>query len=200
AHAAHVAGSTALDDTLPVQGTFDAGPHTVSVNLLNDAYDGPCNGRNLYVDAAGYNGADVSNSSLTFLTPGPQQFAVPGTSPGAGASGGATTSAVMQTGAAAAAPAAPTVALTHDMGTGGTHITSDGLMTYAPSVNGDTLHYRLDNGVFTTTPPILATDGSADGQHTITVHETTAAGLTSADASLIFALDTHHMTSGVHTI
>ncbi|MCJ2022473.1 hypothetical protein MKK84_34585, partial [Methylobacterium sp. E-065] len=85
AHAAHVAGSTALDDTLTVQGNFGAGPHTVSVNFLNDAYDGPGNDRNLYVDAASYNGAAVANSSLTFLNPGPQQFAVPGTAASTGA-------------------------------------------------------------------------------------------------------------------
>ena len=154
AHAAHVAGSTALDDTLTVQGNFGAGPHTVSLNFLNDAYDGPGNDRNLYVDAASYNGAAVANSGLTFLNPGPQQFAVPGTNTGTGASGVATTSAITQTGAAAAL-AAPTVALTHDTGTGGTHITNDGLITYTPSVSGDTLHYRLDNGAFTTTAPIL---------------------------------------------
>ncbi|WP_276082373.1 carbohydrate-binding domain-containing protein, partial [Methylobacterium sp. GC_Met_2] len=84
AHAAHVAGSTALDDTLTVQGNFGAGPHTVSLNFLNDAYDGPGNDRNLYVDAASYNGAAVANSGLTFLNPGPQQFAVPGTAAGTG--------------------------------------------------------------------------------------------------------------------
>ncbi len=199
AHGAHVAGSTAQDDTLTVQGSFGAGPHTVSVNFLNDAYDGPGNDRNLYVDAASYNGAAVANSSLTFLNPGPQQFAVPGTaaSTGGGTSG-ASTSVVMKTGAPATAPAAPNVALTHDTGTGGTHVTGDGVLTYAPSVSGDTLHYKLDTGTFTTTAPVLPTDGSADGPHTVTVYETNAAGLTSADASLVFTLDTHHAGSGFH--
>ncbi|WP_267360819.1 MULTISPECIES: carbohydrate-binding domain-containing protein [unclassified Methylobacterium] len=199
AHAAHVAGSTALDDTLTVQGNFGAGPHTVSLNFLNDAYDGPGNDRNLYVDAASYNGAAVANSSLTFLNPGPQQFTVPGTAASTGGgTPGASTSAVMKTGAAATAPAAPTVALTHDTGTGGTHVSSDGLITYAPSVSGDTLHYKLDTGAFTTTAPVLATDGSTDGQHTVTVYETNAAGLTSIEASLVFSLETHHGSNGFH--
>lgn len=195
AHGAH-ADSTAQDDTVTVQGSFGAGPHTVSVNFLNDLYDGQGNDRNLYVDAASYNGTAVANSSLAFFTPGSQQFAIPGT----GATGVAATNAAMTTAAVAAAPAAPTVALSHDTGTGGAHVTSDGSVTYAPSVNGDTLHYKLDTGTFTTTAPVLATDGSADGQHTVTVYETNAAGLTSADATLVFNLDSHHLTSGVHTL
>ncbi|WP_342108368.1 carbohydrate-binding domain-containing protein [Methylobacterium sp. SI9] len=196
AHAAHGSGQS---DTLTVQGSFGAGPHTVSLNFLNDAYDGsPALDRNLYLDGASYNGTAIAGGSLTFLNPGPQQFAVPGTA--TSASGVATTSALMKTGAVDAAPSAPTVTLTHDTGTGGAHITSDGLLTYGPSMSVDTLHYKLDNGAFTTTAPVLAIDGSADGQHTITVNETSAAGLTSPDATLVFTLDTHHLTSGVHTV
>ncbi|MCJ2021812.1 calcium-binding protein, partial [Methylobacterium sp. E-065] len=45
AHAAHVAASTALDDTPTVQGNFGAGPLTVSGNCPEDAYDGPGNDR-----------------------------------------------------------------------------------------------------------------------------------------------------------
>ncbi|MCJ2132685.1 hypothetical protein MKK69_01140, partial [Methylobacterium sp. J-026] len=193
AHAAHVAGSSALDDTVTVQGNFGAGPHTVSVAFLNDTYGGPGNDRNLYVDGASHDGTAIANSSLSLLNTGSQQFTVPATSTGSGASAAATGA-----GTAAAAPAAPTVALTHDTGTGGTHVTSDGLVTYVPSVSGDTLHYKLDSGTFTTTAPVLATDGSADGPHTVTVYETNAAGLASADASLIFTLDTHHAGSGFH--
>jgi hypothetical protein len=100
------------------------------------------------------------------------------------------------TSSTAGAPAAPTVALTHDTGTSGMHVTSDGLITFTPSVSGDTLHYQLDDGKFSTTAPTLATDGSANGQHTMTVYETSASGLNSANASLSFTLDAHH-TSGV---
>ena len=37
-------------------GSFGAGSHTVAVNYLNDAYGGPGLDRNLYVDAASFNG------------------------------------------------------------------------------------------------------------------------------------------------
>ena len=47
---------------------------------------------------------------------------------------------------------------------------------------------------------MLATDGTAEGQHTITVYETNASGLASADTSLVFTLNTHHATSGVHVV
>ncbi|MCJ2133992.1 hypothetical protein MKK69_07920 [Methylobacterium sp. J-026] len=94
ASGAHVAGSTAQDDTVTVQGSFGAGPHTVSVNFLNDAYNGPGNDRNLYVDSASYNGTAVSDSSLSLLYRGTQEFTVPqGTStstPGTGTSGSGT--------------------------------------------------------------------------------------------------------------
>ncbi|MCJ2136619.1 calcium-binding protein, partial [Methylobacterium sp. J-026] len=79
AHAAHVAGSSALDDTVTVQGSFGAGPHTVSVAFLNDAYYGPGSDRNLYVDGASHDGTAIANSSLSLLSAGPQQFTVPGT-------------------------------------------------------------------------------------------------------------------------
>ncbi|WP_152997666.1 hypothetical protein [Methylobacterium sp. GXS13] len=47
--------------------------------------------------------------------------------------------------------------------------------------------------------PTLANDGSADGQHTVTVYETSAAGLSSAYASLAFTLDTHLAMGSGHT-
>ncbi|MCJ2021887.1 hypothetical protein MKK84_31515 [Methylobacterium sp. E-065] len=187
AHASHAAGQS---DTVTVKGDFGPGDHAVSVSFLNDFYGGSAStDRNLYVDGASNDGAAVANSALSLLYNGSLQFNVPGTS--AGTSSGA--------GAAAATSAAPNVALTHDTGTGGTHATSDGLVTYAPAVSGDTLHYKLDSGAVTTTAPVLATDGSANGQHTVTVYETDAAGHTSADASLVFSLDAHHDNNGFHT-
>ncbi|WP_276082290.1 carbohydrate-binding domain-containing protein, partial [Methylobacterium sp. GC_Met_2] len=191
AHAAHAAGQS---DTLTVKGDFGPGDHAVSISFLNDFYGGSAStDRNLYVDGASYDGMTVAHSGLSLPNTGSQQFTVPGTGTGTGTGSGTSGTAT-----AAAAPSAPTVALTHDTGTGGTHATSDGLVTYAPSVSGDTLHYKLDNGAVTTTTPVLATDGSADGQHTVTVYETDAAGHTSADASLVFSLDTHHDSSGFH--
>ena len=187
AHASHAAGQS---DTVTVKGDFGPGDHAVSVTFLNDFYGGSAStDRNLYVDGASNDGAAVANSALSLLYNGSLQFNVPGTS--AGTSSGA--------GAAAATSAAPNVALAHDTGTGGTHATSDGLVTYAPAVSGDTLHYKLDSGPVTTTAPVLATDGSANGQHTVTVYETDAAGHTSADASLVFSLDAHHDNNGFHT-
>ncbi|WP_267361208.1 MULTISPECIES: carbohydrate-binding domain-containing protein [unclassified Methylobacterium] len=157
AHASHAAGQS---DTLTVKGDFGSGDHAVSVSFLNDFYGGSADtDRNLYVDGASYDCMTVAHSGLTLLSTGSQQFTVPGMSAGTG-------SGAPGAGAAAAAPTAPTVALTHDTGTGGTHATSDGLVTYAPAVSGDTLHYKLDSGPVTTTAPVLATDGSANGQHT----------------------------------
>jgi beta-glucanase (GH16 family) len=212
AHAAHgtagylVAGSSAQDDQLTVLGNFGAGAHTVSVNFLNDAYGNPVTAttdRNLYVDAASYNGATITGGSLTLLSNGAQSFSIPATSAAAGSVGTSSnntgTGGISST-ASPAAPAAPGVRLTHDTGTGNMHVTSDGLITFTPSVNGDTLHYQLDNGNFSTTAPVLTLDGSADGQHTVTVYETGASGLSSAYTSLAFSLDTHHALGSSHPL
>src|SRR3954469_11113142 len=58
AHASHAAGQ---DDAVTVHGDWGAGNHSVSVNFFNDAWGGTSStDRNLYVDAATYNGAPVS--------------------------------------------------------------------------------------------------------------------------------------------
>ncbi|MEG9529434.1 MAG: hypothetical protein MIL41_27295, partial [Hyphomicrobiales bacterium] len=159
--------------------------------------------RNLYVDAASYNGATITGGSLTLLSNGAQSFSIPATSAAAGSVGTSSnntgTGGISST-ASPAAPAAPGVRLTHDTGTGNMHVTSDGLITFTPSVNGDTLHYQLDNGNFSTTAPVLTLDGSADGQHTVTVYETGASGLSSAYTSLAFSLDTHHALGSSHPL
>ncbi|WP_267427685.1 cellulase family glycosylhydrolase [Methylobacterium sp. GC_Met_2] len=180
AHALHgaagygVAGSSAQSDTLTVLGDFGAGPHAVSINFLNDAMWGTAaTDRNLYIDNATYNGATVAGGNLALMAAGAQQFTVPGVS-----TGGSSLNA-------------PSLILMHDAGSTGTHVTSDGLISYTAAISGDTLHFKLDNGAFTTSVPVLATDGSADGQHTVSVYETSATGLTSASASLAFTLDTH---------
>ena len=60
------------------------------------------------------------------------------------------------------------------------HVISDGLITYTPAASSDTLRYQLANDPLMTTAPVLACDGSADGQHTVTVCETDAARLSLA--------------------
>jgi hypothetical protein len=96
------------------------------------------------------------------------------------------------------APAAPTLALTHDTGVSNTdHLTSDPSITYSLSAAGDTLLYKVDGGSYSATVPVFATDGSADGLHTVSVEEEDAAGNVSAAASLSFTLDTARPTVSV---
>ena len=60
-----------------VLGNWAAGPHTVTVNFLNDAYDGTADtDRNLYVDGATYDGKAVGGASLSLLSSGPQSFSL----------------------------------------------------------------------------------------------------------------------------
>ncbi len=75
--APHAAGSSQL---FSVNGNFGAGPHTVAVDFLNDAYDGtPATDRNLYVDSLNYNGAESPTDTATLLSSGPVNLDVPGT-------------------------------------------------------------------------------------------------------------------------
>jgi VCBS repeat-containing protein len=87
-----------------------------------------------------------------------------------------------------AAPAAP--ALAHDTGTAGDEITSDPTISYPTPASGDVLLYKLDAGSFGTTAPTFATDGSAEGSHTVAIEERDTAGNISGTASLTFMLDT----------
>src|SRR5262249_46462395 len=60
AGAPHAAG---LDDTVKVLGNFAPGPHTLTVNFLNDLFQGTSDtDRNLYVDGVTYDGAAVPNA------------------------------------------------------------------------------------------------------------------------------------------
>jgi hypothetical protein len=73
AQAAHGSGQS---DTLTVKGDWSAGTHRVDVQFLNDAYGGtPSTDRNLYVDGAAYNGAEVSGAARTLLSAGVANFA-----------------------------------------------------------------------------------------------------------------------------
>ena len=91
AHASHAAGQS---DTVTVSGDWASGDHKVSINFLNDAYSGSAStDRNLYVDGATYNGADVSGSKIALMSAGAQAVTVHDTNvliggPGATLAGG----------------------------------------------------------------------------------------------------------------
>ena len=64
-------------DTVNVLGNWAAGPHTVTVNFLNDAWGGtPDTDRNLYVDSAIYDTRPVSGAAAAFYSSGPQSFSL----------------------------------------------------------------------------------------------------------------------------
>jgi hypothetical protein len=69
------------------------------------------------------------------------------------------------------------------------HITSDPAITFSAPAAGNTLLYKVDTGSFSATVPVFATDGSAEGPHTVSVEQDTA-GNVSAATSLSFTLDT----------
>jgi hypothetical protein len=63
-----------------VRGDFAAGAHTATVNFLNDAWGGTAaTDRNLYVQSAALDGAQVPNAAAAMLSGGPRgfSFAVP---------------------------------------------------------------------------------------------------------------------------
>ena len=63
-------------DTVVVKGDWGLGNHTVTLTFLNDAYGGsPATDRNLYLDAATYNGAAVAGAARAIYN-GSQSFAV----------------------------------------------------------------------------------------------------------------------------
>lgn len=66
--------SLGVSQKVTVNGTFGAGPHTATVNFLNDT-GGPNGGdRNLYVDAASFNGATLTPTSAPLYSNGPVNF------------------------------------------------------------------------------------------------------------------------------
>jgi hypothetical protein len=90
------------------------------------------------------------------------------------------------------APSAPAAALVHDTGTSGSDgLTNDPAFTATGAEAGGTLLYKADGTAsFSTTKPVFAVDGSADGNHTVSVEQQDAAGNVGAVASLNFRLDT----------
>lgn len=69
--------SSGTSDTVNVLANLSAGPHTVTVNFLNDAYNGTADtDRNLYLDSATYDGTVVDGAAQTLLSSGPASFGV----------------------------------------------------------------------------------------------------------------------------
>jgi hypothetical protein len=55
-------------DQLLVQGNWGSRTHDVAVTFLNDAWSPGVGDRNLYVDSATYNGADVASAKHALLS------------------------------------------------------------------------------------------------------------------------------------
>jgi hypothetical protein len=90
-------------------------------------------------------------------------------------------------------PAAPTLALAHDTGVSNSDgITNDPTIAVTRAEGGGTLLYKIDGAAtFSATAPHFATDGSAEGPHTVSVEQQDAAGnIGPSSASLSFTLDT----------
>ncbi len=76
ATASNAAGQT---QPLTILGSFGATSHKVTVNFLNDLFDGGGD-RNLFVKLASLNGVDLPNSGLNGFSGGPQSFGFVGNS------------------------------------------------------------------------------------------------------------------------
>ena len=156
---ASVAHGSGLHQRYMVQGAFGPGTHQVAVTFLNDAWGG--NGamdRNMYVDAATYNGSDPAGTAMALLSDGTQTETV-----------GVPVPAPAQSLAPAAAPAQQAFART-DTST----LSSDG-------TDGDTyagpLHYLQRQMIWqgtdgvaavANTPSVFLHGGPADDALTVT--------------------------------
>ena len=62
-------------DTITVNGNWGPGDHTVTVDFLNDLWEGTAEtDRNLHLDGASYNGAALDGVSQTLYMGGPVSF------------------------------------------------------------------------------------------------------------------------------
>ena len=77
AGAQHASGQ---DQNFNILGNFGPGSHVVSLDFLNDAYGGPGQDRNLYVDATSFDGQVVANGSVAIPSAIPGSIAIPGAS------------------------------------------------------------------------------------------------------------------------
>ncbi len=75
--ASHAAGAT---QDVSVTGNWGAGPHSVAIAFINDAYGGTAaTDRNLYVDQVTYDGRTAAGAPVALLSNRTAVFAVPGT-------------------------------------------------------------------------------------------------------------------------
>jgi len=82
ATALHGQGAT---QDVSIGGTWGAGPHTVGISFINDAYAGSsATDRNLYVDAVAYDGKAASGAPAALMSSGTANFGI--AAPAAGAS------------------------------------------------------------------------------------------------------------------
>ena len=64
-----------LIDTLTVKGDWSAGQHKAEVRFINDAWGGtPSTDRNLFIEGASYDGADIAGAARDLLGPGSATF------------------------------------------------------------------------------------------------------------------------------
>ncbi|WP_196589277.1 Ig-like domain-containing protein, partial [Aliivibrio fischeri] len=83
-------------------------------------------------------------------------------------------------------PNPPTITLDTDSGKlGNDFLTNDGSFTVTPSEVGNTVEYQAADGSWSTTPTEVV-----EGDNSITVRETDAAGNVSGSSTLDFVLDT----------
>ncbi len=72
--ASHAAGET---QDVSIAGSWGAGPHTIGISFINDAYGGtPSTDRNLYVDQASYDGHAASGTPAALTGNGTKDFSV----------------------------------------------------------------------------------------------------------------------------
>ena len=97
----------ASTDTLTVQGDWAAGAHTVSVDFLNDLFNGTSStDRNLYINGATYDGAAVASAQHSLMSTGATAFMFQDV--GTAAAG----STAAGSGSASGSPTAPTPSAT----------------------------------------------------------------------------------------
>ena len=79
ATASHAAGAT---QDLSITGSWGAGPHTVGIAFINDAYGGSyTQDRNLYLDQATYDGAGAIGAPAALMRNGTANLTVPAAGP-----------------------------------------------------------------------------------------------------------------------
>ncbi|MGN2613600.1 Ig-like domain-containing protein [Aliivibrio fischeri] len=185
--AGNVSGSNTLDFVLGTQA-----PNAPTITLDTDS--GISNGDLLTNDGSfTVTPSEVGNTVEYFVngewtidapiaTEGANSITVRETDAAGNVSGSSTLDFVLDT----QAPNAPIITLDTDSGKlGNDFLTNDGSFTVTPSEVGNTVEYQAADGSWSTTPPAVV-----EGDNSITVRETDAAGNVSGSSTLDFVLDT----------